>query len=97
MDLILVLLAVAVIIFFYRLITSRSGDLETSGIAHEKPWPIIGNIFSILSGSEGIIQYLERTYWKFSNESEFLDGEKKHFMTDLTYALPILVKMLIHL
>lgn len=68
MDLILVLLAIVVVFIFYRLITSRGGDLESSGIAHDKPWPVIGNIWPIITGSEGIIQYLERNYWKFSNK-----------------------------
>lgn len=68
MGLILVFLAIVAVIIFYRLIISRRGDLESSGIAHDKPLPVVGNIWPILSGSEGVVQYLERNYWKFSNE-----------------------------
>lgn len=56
------------VVILYRIISSRGGDLETSGIVFDKPFPVIGNLWAIISGKEGIIQYIERNYWKFSNE-----------------------------
>lgn len=68
MVLILAFLAVLAILVFYRLFTNHSDDLESSGIAHDKPWPVVGNIWPVLSGKEGLNQYLKRNYWKFSSE-----------------------------
>lgn len=45
--------------------------LKQQDIVHEAPLPVVGNLLSVINGSEGAGQLLERLYIKFSNEKLF--------------------------
>lgn len=64
----LIYFSIVVVILFWiykRLSHNDNGD---GGIFHERPLPIVGNILPLLTKREGIIQFLERNYWKYENE-----------------------------
>lgn len=59
--------AVVIFVWLYKRLT-HDDNFEGQGIAHEKPLPIVGNIWPMLSRKEGIVQLLERLYHKFKSE-----------------------------
>lgn len=65
----LIYLSVVVVILFWLFKRLTNDDYyEGQGIVHEKPLPIVGNIWPLMTKKEGMVQYIERLYHKFKNE-----------------------------
>jgi len=58
----------AIVLWIYKRPNTKSDTLEAQGIAHEKALPIIGNLLSLFTMKEGIINFIERIYSKFNGE-----------------------------
>jgi hypothetical protein len=58
----------ALILFWIYKRLSRGPDLfEANGIPHEKPFPIVGNVFPMFTGKEGLMDFLSRYYDKYKS------------------------------
>lgn len=57
---------VVILLWIFKRLSDNDNCDES--IFHERPLPIVGNIWSLLTKREGIIAYLERNYWKYENE-----------------------------
>lgn len=64
----LIYFSVVVVILFWIYKRLSDNDDNNDGIFREKPLPIVGNILPMLTKREGIIQFLERNYFKYQNE-----------------------------
>lgn len=60
--------AITIIVYFWIFKKIGNNYLGEQGIAHPKPWPLFGNVFSILTQRKGFADYLEEIYEQFSDK-----------------------------
>lgn len=60
-------LLVLVLIWLYRWSTAFYKFFDERGIPYEKPFPLAGNLLSIIRKKENYVDVLERIYLKFKN------------------------------
>lgn len=56
------------VLWFYKRITRNHDYFEKQGIVFEKPLPMVGNIWPLITKKEGMIQFIERYYNTYKNE-----------------------------
>lgn len=61
-------IVILILFWIYKKFFEDSENLETLGIAHEKPLPIIGNSLPIIIKSQGFVEFGDRQYEKFSDK-----------------------------
>lgn len=54
--------------WLYKKLTGSDDDLLSQGIAHTKPWPLVGNVFPVIIQRQGFSDFIEKTYEKFSDQ-----------------------------
>jgi hypothetical protein len=67
MDLMYVSLFCGALVLLYKWLTKDFDQLEKQGIPHDKPLPIVGNLWPLFTKKEGLVQFLERNYHSFKN------------------------------
>jgi hypothetical protein len=68
MDLIFISILIVALFLLHKWLTSHDGQFEEQGIAFDKPLPVIGNFWPLITKKEGIAHFLERYYDKFEHE-----------------------------
>jgi len=59
---------VLIAVWLYKKLFNGTDDIKSQGIAHEKPWPLVGNTLPVLTGKIGPFDNMERLCKKFRNE-----------------------------
>jgi hypothetical protein len=67
MGFIYIALLVGALTLIYKWLTKGYDQFEKQGIAHDKPLPLIGNMWPLVTKREGIVQFLGRNYYSFGN------------------------------
>jgi hypothetical protein len=67
-GIVLISILIVIMFWFYNWSTKQENILNVQEIPHEKPFPIVGNVFPVISQREGIRQFIERYYGLFPND-----------------------------
>lgn len=55
-----------VIYWICKKFNEKEDYLKAQGIAHPKPWPLVGSLFSVMIFRQSFSAFIEETYKKFS-------------------------------
>lgn len=61
-------IVILILLWIYKKYFEGGENLETLGIAHEKPLPLIGNSLSTITKSQGFVEFGDHLYEKFSDK-----------------------------
>lgn len=61
-------IAAIVLFWIYRKLVGDTQELASLGIAHPKPWPVFGNVFSLITQRIGFADFVEEIYKEFSEK-----------------------------
>jgi hypothetical protein len=60
-------LLIGAIILWFKWMKKDLNHFERQGIPHDKPWPVVGNLWPLVTKREGVVQFVERINQNFEN------------------------------